>query len=135
MSSLYGCFSPLFFAMLRLIFITVNSSCSLSSVRYVYISVLKFSDLFVSESFSASISDIFKGVDTNISLKLKRNGICSIIAILYFVFIMLAFFWDIGFQGSFFGCRQSLTKCFFCCNYNISFSNCQLGSWLRYSNL
>ncbi len=112
-SSLYRCSSSLFLAMLRLTFIIVNSLYFFSSVKCVYTFVLSSSDSSVSESSSGSMFDTFKDIGMNVFLKSMKSNICSVIAMLYSTFVMLMFFWGIGFQSSFFGCRQSLAKCFF----------------------
>ncbi len=89
----------------------MNFLCSFSGVRYIYIFILNSSDLSVSESSSGSIFDIFKGIDAKAFSKSMGDSIRFVIAMLCFIFAMLVFFWGIGFQGSFFGYRQSLAKC------------------------
>ncbi len=72
--------------------------------------MLKFFDLFVSDSSSVSILNAFKRIDMNTFSKLKGNNICFVIATLCSMSTILMFFWDIGFQDNFFGYRQSLAK-------------------------
>ncbi len=112
MSLLYRCFFPSLLTILRLTLITINSLYFPSDVKYIYTSALNSSDSSVSESSSSSMSNIFKGIDMKTFPKSMKDNIRSTIAILYSVSIMLVFFWDTGFQGNFFGCRQSLAKCF-----------------------
>ncbi len=78
--------------MLRLTPIIVNFLCFLSDAKYIYTPILKFSDLSISKSFSVSMFNTSKGIDTNIYPKLKENSIRSIIAILHSIFAMLTFF-------------------------------------------
>ncbi len=78
--------------MLRLTLITVNSSCSLSNAKYVYIFALKFSDSSISKSSFTSISDIFKKIDIKTFPKSKDNNIRSVIAILCSISTILTFF-------------------------------------------
>ena len=108
---LQGCFSPFFLTVLRLTLIIVNSLCFLSDARCVHILTLKFSDSSIFKSSFGSMFDMFKDIDMKVFPKLKNNGIRSTIAILRSM--TLAFFWGIGFQDSFFSCRQSLVKCSF----------------------
>ncbi len=61
-------------------------------VKYIYILMLKFSDSFISESFSASISDIFKEIDMKTFLKSRDNNIYFVITILHSISTTLAFF-------------------------------------------
>ncbi len=58
--------------MLKLTLIIINSSCFPSDTRYIYTLILKFSDLSVSKSSSASISDISKDIVINIFPKLIK---------------------------------------------------------------
>ena|SRR6266699_6156378 len=90
-------FFVVFFAVLRLTLITVNSSCSLSNIRYIYTFALKFSNLFIFEIFFNLIFDISKDINIKTFLRLMENGIRFAIAILHSVFIMLAFFWGTSF--------------------------------------
>jgi len=70
----------------------VNSLYSPSDIKYIYIFILKFSNLFISESSSTSMSDISKEIDIKMFLKSKDNDIYPIIVTLRFIFIILAFF-------------------------------------------
>ena len=51
----------------------MNSSYSPSNAKYIYTSTLKFSNSFISESSSASISNTSKDIDTKIFPKLKKK--------------------------------------------------------------
>ncbi len=77
---------------LRLIFIIVNSLYSFLDIKYVYIFILKFSDLSIFDFSFASMSDVFKGIDVKAFPRSRGNNIRFVIAILYSIFITLAFF-------------------------------------------
>src|SRR6266699_2685746 len=66
---------------LRLTPITVNSLYSPLSIRYVYISILKFSNSFIFKSSFNSIFDIFKDIDIKTFLRLKDNDVRSVIVV------------------------------------------------------
>ena len=85
-------FFAIFFIMLRLTFITMNSSCFSLNIKCIYIFVLKFFNLFVFEFSFNLMFNISKGIDIKVFPKLMKNDICSIIVILYFIFTMLMFF-------------------------------------------
>ena len=70
----------------------MNSLYSLSDAKYIYIFVLNFSDLSISESSFSLIFDMFKDIDIKTFSKSIENSIYSVIAMLYSIPVMLTFF-------------------------------------------
>jgi len=85
-------FFIVFFVVLRLTLIIVNSLYSFSNAKCIYIFTLKFFNSSVFKSSSNSISNMFKGINIKTFLKLIDNNIRSVIIILYSIFIMLTLF-------------------------------------------
>ncbi len=63
-----------------------------SNAKCIYIFILKFSNLFISEFFFNSMFDMFKRIDTKILPKSMGNNIRFVIIILHSIFIILTFF-------------------------------------------
>ncbi len=120
--------------MFRLTSITVNSSCSSSDVKCIYISVLKFSNSFIFESFFSSIYDTFKGIDMKAFPRLMRDGIHSAITISCSVFTTLTFSKVLAFKAASSVVDNLWRNVLLCHNYNISSFDHQPDTWLRRSN-
>ncbi len=90
-------FFVVFFRCVKVNFYNCKFFVFFLSVRCVYIFILKFSNLSISESSLVLMSDTSKDIDMNVFSKLKGNGIRFVIVTLYSMFAMLTFFWDIGF--------------------------------------
>ncbi len=70
----------------------MNSLCSPLGTRYIYISMLKFFDLFISEFFFSSMFDAFKDIDVKTFPKSIKNDIRPVITTLYSMSTILTFF-------------------------------------------
>jgi hypothetical protein len=91
----------------------VNSLYFSFNIKCIYSLTLRSSELSIPDSSSSSIFDMLGMLNWDKGfLKLKSGDSRSAIEMLRSTSIVLVCFWGIGFYCSFFGCLQSLAKCF-----------------------